>query len=345
MDNMKYEIWRTFPSPQAEAAWRGLIGRLDLPSHYNAPEYFLEPFWIGKRPFAVLAFEAGQAVAVLTGIHEGDEVVCGLPTRPQIAIDPKQNVNAALDALLRGLFEEARTEKLISVYTWASLELQRFAARGFRRREFQGCVVLDLSQEPNALFQQFSKNRRRGIRFAETHGVAVRVAEDREDLRRAYDVYLQWRGTGRKNIKGERRAFDDFEAAHKLQENRRLFMAELSGKVIAIDMFRFHSAGLIEYAGNCSLDEILHLKPNDLLQWKAIEWACSQGLRRLSLGGADLFHRQFGGSVVPIARYRIDRTLLRQHDLQEMVTDTARRTFHKLPCSAQQKVRRALGKE
>jgi hypothetical protein len=343
-EHMKYEIFREFPPPQAEAAWHDLLGRLDLPSHYNAPEYFLEPFWTGKRPFAVLAFEGSRAVAVLTGIHEGNQAICGLPTRPQIAVDPNADVNAALGALLRGLFEEAGTEKLITLYTWPSLEHRHFAKQGFRRHEFQGCVVLDLTLGPEALFQKFSKNRRRGIRFAETQEITVRIADNEEDLRRAYDVYLQWRGTGRKSIKGERRAFDYFEAAHKLQNNRRLFIAESSGRVIAIDMFRFHPAGLIEYAGNCSLDDFLRLKPNDLLLWKAIEWACSQGLRRFSLGGADLFHRQFGGSVAPVVRYRLDRTLLRRHDLQEIVVDAARRTFHKLPPSAQQKVRRALGK-
>jgi lipid II:glycine glycyltransferase (peptidoglycan interpeptide bridge formation enzyme) len=94
-------------------------------------------------------------------------------------------------------------------------------------------------------------------------------------------VYLHWHGTKRKNIKEERRTFENFETAHQLQNNRRLFLAELSGRLIAIDMFRFHPVGLIECAGNCSsLDEFLHLKPTDLLQWKAIEWACSQGLRR-----------------------------------------------------------------
>jgi hypothetical protein len=342
---MKYDILHTFPSARTEAAWRGLIGRLELPSHYNAPEYFLEPFWSGKQPFAVLAFQEHQAVAVLTGIHEGDQLICGLPTRPQIAVDPKADLNTAVDALLQGFFHEAGAAKLLTVYSWPSLELRQFAARGFRSRELQGCVVLDLSRGPDALFQQLSKNRRRGIRFAETQGITVRIGKDEKDIRRAYEVYLQWHDTKRKSIQEERRTLENFEAAHKLQSNRRLFMAELSGKVIAIDMFRFHSAGLIEYAGNCSLDEFLHLKPNDLLLWKAIEWAFGRGLRRFSLGGADLFHRQFADSVVPIVRYRLDRTLLRKHDLQEMAVDSARGAFRKLPPSAQQKVRRVLGKQ
>jgi hypothetical protein len=98
---------------------------------------------------------------------------------------------------------------------------------------------------------------------------------------------------------------------------------------------------LFESAANCSLDEYLHLKPNDLLQWKGIEWACANGLRRHSLGGAHSFLLRFGGEVVPVVRYRKDRTLLRKHDLREMMEDTARKRISPV---MRKKVLRALGK-
>jgi hypothetical protein len=338
---MKYEILHEFPAHRAEAAWRDLVSRLEIPSHYDAPEYFLEPFWDGKQPFAVLALEGDRVVAVLTGIHEGKQVISGLPSRPQIAVDPNTDTIAALEALLQGLFKEAGPAKLLTVYTWPSLELPPFAALGFRRRQLQGNVVLDLTQGAEILFQQFSKDRRRNIRFAEKHGITVRVATEKEDLLRAYDVYVAWRSTERKKVKGECRTFENFETGHRLLKNRRLFLAELSGKVIAINGFRFYSGGLFESAGNSSLEEFLHLKPNDLLQWKGIEWACGHGLRRHSLGGAHPFLARFGGTVVPVLRYQIDRTLLRQHDVREIVADTARKKFRQLPPSMQEKVRRA----
>jgi hypothetical protein len=87
------------------------------------------------------------------------------------------------------------------------------------------------------------------------------------------------------------------------------------------------------------------LKPNDLLQWKGIEWASTQGLRRHSLGGAHPFLTRFGGTVIPVIRYRIDRTLLRKHDLREAVLRIARTKLSQMPPSVQEKVRRALGKK
>lgn len=342
---MSYEIFHEFPVAPADAGWRALLKALELPSHYNAPEFFLEPFWTGKQPFAILALDGHRAVAVLTGIHEGEQVICGLQARPQIAVDRHSDVNTALKALVEGLFKEAEKAKLLTVYSWVSLDLAPFAACGFQSRQLEGNVVLDLTQGSQALFQQFTKDRRRNIRFAEKNGVTVRIATERVDFLRAYEVYLAWRGTQRKTVIGGRRTFENFETAQRLTNNRRLFLAELSGKVIAINMFRFYPGGLFESAANCSLDEFIHLKPNDLLQWKGIEWACAQGLRRHSLGGAHFFLTRFGGTVVPVIRYRLDRTLLRKHDLREKVEDMARKKLRQMPESVQKKILRALGKE
>jgi hypothetical protein len=335
---MRHEIVYQFPPPQVEAVWRDLLNRLEAPAHYDSPEYFLEPFWAGKRPFSILALEGDQAVGVLSGVHERNQVICGLPARPQISVDRNADSTAALEALVQGLFKEAEKAKLLTVYSWPALDLTPFTVRGFRRRQLLGSVVLDLSRGAEVLFQQFSKDRRRNIRFAEKHGITIRMASNREDFLRAYEVYLAWFEAEQKKLGGEPRTFQNFESAQLLTKNRRLFMAELSGMVIAINMFRFYPAGLFESAANCSLSEFLHLKPNDLLQWKGIEWACSQGLRRHSLGGAHPFLTRFGGTVVPVIRYRMDRTLLRKHDLREIVEDTARKRLRRLRSSTKKEV-------
>jgi hypothetical protein len=342
---MRYEILHKFPDVSIESAWRDLLGRIEVPSHYDAPEYFLEPHWTGKKPFAILALEDNHAVAILTGIHDGEQVVSGLPSRPQISVDPKADTAVALETVRQGLLKESGKSKLLTVYSWPALELSAFASRGFRRRQLQGNVVLDLTQGANALFQQFSKDRRRNIRYAEKHGITVYLATNREHFLRAYEVYLAWHDSERKALTGVRRTFENFEAAQLLTRNRRLFLAELQGKVIAINMFRFYERGLFESAANYSFEEFLHLKPNDLLQWKGIEWACAQGLRRHSLGGAHPFLTRFGGTVVPIIRYRMDRTLLRQHDLREAVEHIARTRLQQMSPGVQEKVRRALGKQ
>lgn len=313
---MNFKILHEFPSPEIERAWRECLARVELAAHYDSPEYFLDPLrGEATRPFAVLAMQDNRVSGILTGCHFHKEVLSGLTSRPQICVDDTETT-ATLHALAEGLLAEAKKAELVSVYTWSSMELPPFSACGFRRRELLGSVVLDLTRGADALFREFTKDRRRNIRFAEKHGVEVREAKTDQDINDAYQVYSAWRGTERKKVQGDW-PLRDFEKTVRLTKNRRLFLALFSGKVIAINIFRFFPGGLFESAANSSLDEFMHLKPNDLLQWRGIQWACAQGFRRHSLGGAHEFLRRFGGTVIPIIRYRLDQTLFRRHDIKE----------------------------
>jgi len=332
-----------YPSPELERRWRDCLARIEYPSHYNSPEYFLVPHWAGKRPFAVLAQSQGEVTGILTGLHLGNELSCGLMSRPQICVDPTRDVSATLEALVEGLLAEPGAEDLVTVFTWDSLPLPAFERRGFRCKTLEGNVVLDLSQGAEAVFQQFSKDRRRNIRFAEKNGVEVTMAVSDEDVAAAFEVYSAWRDTDRKVVAGEVASFETFQKAARL-ENRRMFVARVGGKPVAINVFRFFPGGLFESASNASLDEFLHLKPNELLQWRGIQWACEQGLRRHSLGGAHQFLRRFGGTVIPVQRYRLDRTWLRRHEMRESFIKLGRETVEKMPPALGRTVRRVLGK-
>lgn len=329
--NMNFVTVQEYPEPKLESAWRDCLTRVECPAHYDAPEFFHEPYWAGQVPFAVLALEGERVTSVLTGLHQQGQVTCGLPSRPQICVDATCDQAAALDALARGLLVEAKSAGLVSVFTWAHLPLPGFTARGFRSRALTGNVVLDLTQGAETLFKQFPKDRRRNIRFAEKNGVDIAEATTDQDIADAFTVYQTWRNTDRKQIKGPGRSFEVFEKAARLRDNHLTLVARVDGKPIAMNMFRFFPGGLFESAANSSLDEFMHLKPNDLLQWRGIEWACAHGLRRQSLGGSHTFLRRFGGEVIPVCRYRLDRTFLRQHDMKDTLRDVGRETIKRMP--------------
>jgi Acetyltransferase (GNAT) domain len=341
---MTYKILHEFPSRDIEKAWRDYLTRLEFASHYESPEYFLEPLWPGKPRFAVLAFENDKVVGALTGLHNDNNVACGLPARPQIGVDPDANKEAVLATLLAGLLEESRSSDLVSIYTWGFLPLPQFAARGFQRKELQGNVVLDLSQGADAVFKQFPKDRRRNIRFAEKNGVVVSEISTPQDIADAYSVQTAWRDTTRKVVHARKRTLEAYEKVATLKGNRLLLIARVDGKPAAINSFRFHPGGLFESSANSSLDEFIHLKPNDLLQWKGIEWACQHGFRRHSLGGSHPFLLRFGGTVIPILRYRLDRTFLHRHDLRDKMQSAGRKIVRNLPSSIGEKIRTLAGK-
>ena len=339
---MDFKIIHEFPVPDLAHAWGEFLRRVEVPSHYDSPEYFLDPLrGQGTRPFAVLALEDDRVRGVLTGFHLGKEVMSGLPSRPQICVD-SADAAATLTMLAAGLLVEADDAELVSIYTWRSIDLVPFSTHGFRRRQLPGSVVLDLTRGADALFSEFAKDRRRNIRFAEKHGVEVREAASTQDIVDAHAVYTAWRGTARKKVQGDW-SFESFEKTVGLKSNRRLFLATLSGKVIAMNIFRFFPGGLFESAANSSLDQFIYLKPNDLLQWRGIQWACAQGFRRHSLGGAHEFLRRFGGTVVPVIRYRLDRTVLRRHDMKESLRAKAGSLLRSAPPGVEQTVRKLLG--
>jgi hypothetical protein len=342
--NCKPLVLHAFPDSELENAWREFLGRVELASHYCAPEFFKEPFWSGKAPFAVLALDQGRMVGVATGIRVDHEIQCGLPPRPQICIDTTTDRESVELALAQGLLAEANSNSsgLVTVYSWTLLD--SFLRHGFRFREIQGVVMLDLAKGPDALFRDFTADKRRNIRFSIKHGVEVDQATTREDLLEFYNVYLAWRGNQRKEIKGGEIPLATFERAFTLTANRLLLLARHSGKVIAANTFRFYPGGLFESAANHSCPEFIHLKPNELLQWRGIEWACCHNLKRHSLGGMHPFLKGFGRTLAPIYRYRRDRTWLKRQDFWETVSDLGRGWLKKMPKSVEQKLRRALGK-
>ena len=341
---LKYEVLHSFPPPDLEAAWRAGLTQVEFPSHYNAPEFFLDPLRLGRDPFAILAFDGQSVVGVLTGAHWGEQVVCGDMTRPQICFSTSVNPMAAGDVMARALLSNAGSAKLVSVYTWSDTPLEAFKRYGFRVREFEGAVVLDLTQGPDALFKHFEDNRRRNIRFAIKRGVEVFQATSREDVLTYYEIQTRWRQTSRKRIVYSEFPLDRLEQRYRLRGNIRLFLARYAGKAIAGSTVRFCPGGLLESANNASLDEFLHLKPNDLLLWRVMEWAWSKGFRCYSLGGAHPFLRRYGGTVVPIQRYRLDRTWLRRHDIREAVVAFGHESLRRMPSPVEKSVRRLLGK-
>lgn len=339
-----FQIVRQFPNPNLELAWRDCLDRVEAPAHYNAPEFFYEPMQPSeKNRFAILATLGSRVTGILTGSHVEEQIACGQISRPQICADPTADVESTQDALAQGLLAEARESKLLTVYSW--FPLRNFTRYGFRELELEGVVVLDLSRGSDQLFRELDKKRRNCIRSAMRNEIEIFEASTEQDLAAFYSVYSRWFVTPRKKIDGQKLPFDFFQQRFHLYENVRIFLARFSGEIIAGVTLRFLPGATVEYSSNSSLDAFLNLKPNDLLLWNAIEWACREGFRRFSLGGAHRFLREFGGTVTPIYRYRLDRTFLRRHDRKESLMTWGRTKLRHMPAPLETAVRKIAGKQ
>ncbi|HKQ51352.1 MAG TPA: GNAT family N-acetyltransferase [Pyrinomonadaceae bacterium] len=329
---MNWTILHDFPGPELEQKWREFLTRADFPTHYASPDYFREPFFAGLEPFVVLALEGDQVVGALSGTHHGGRIECGMQWRPQIACDPA--ADRAGVGLLEGLMREAARSKLIEVHAWEPMPAWR--AHGFRELEQEAVVMLDLTAGSEALFKQFAGTRRTDIRKAIKSGLEVSEATTPEDFAAFYEIHRDW--SLHKGFTPTPSA--QLQRALEQRDSRRLFLARHEDRVVAGTIVRFTRGGIVEYAANCSTPESLRLKPNDLLQWRAIEWACGEGFSRYSFGSTHPFVRKFGGQVLNTYRYRLDRTLLRRHEMREGAQGLARRAFQAMPDSVKDRLRR-----
>jgi hypothetical protein len=241
------------------------------------------------------------------------------------------------------LIREGGDAKLLTAYAWSSAPLKGFERHGFRSRQLEGDVVLDLTQGSEAILRQLNAKAREGIRRSMKTGVEVFQASSREEILAYYQIRSEW--NRRKGFDHQLAPWDRFEQRYRLQSNIRLFLAKYNEKIIAGNTVRFFPGGLVEDANNASLDEFLRLRPNDLLMWRVIEWACAEGFPRFSLGAAHSFLMKFGGTVSPINRYRLDRTWMRRHDLREALLEFGRENLRKFPVPVENAVRKLVGKD
>ena len=102
-----YHILHNQPGGIIEGSWRACLAQSDFPTHYTAPEYFLEPLLRRRKPFAILSLAGEQVTGVLTGIHQGVHVQSGLSVRPQIAFSRHADRSRVVTNLVAGLVVEA----------------------------------------------------------------------------------------------------------------------------------------------------------------------------------------------------------------------------------------------
>ncbi|MFZ1699217.1 MAG: GNAT family N-acetyltransferase [Pyrinomonadaceae bacterium] len=313
---MKARIFKAMPDAGVINRWERFLADADLVTHYTSPGYFTDPFVDGER-FAIFAEDENEEYCgLMTGVCRQGIVTSGLFSRPQTAFRTGQDKAEIARTLADGLEEVCERPELVEIYSWGSVD--SWSAEGFSERqsgESNSVAVLNLSDGADAVFSGFSQSRRSDIRKAIKAGILepIKELETEQELAELYEIHRGW-----KERKGqEPDTLEQMRFAMNDREYRRTFITKVDGRVVAGSLYRFCTGGVVEYAANFSLPEFQKLRPNDLLGWHAIQWACGAGLKKFSLGGSNLFLRRFGGEVVNTYRYRRDNSPLRMHDLRE----------------------------
>ncbi len=144
-------------------------------------------------------------------------------------------------------------------------------------------LILDLKGGEEAVLAALPKTTRYQIRLAERRGVQARVARDDVDVQKFAALMA---------TTGERAGFavrspgyyHDVLRLFRERGQAELLLAELDEQLIAgVMVFAFGPEGVYMYAA--STNDHKEASPNDLLQWRAIQWCIKKGCARYDLWG------------------------------------------------------------
>ena len=337
----EYLVVTSEPDDEVLERWENFLSNSNFATHYVTPDFFSDPFVGTGERFIVLATKDLHIDAVLSGLRQGKSISAGLSVRPQVAFRDGIDRASAAEALIAGLAEFDSSHELVNLYSWDCIDgLDRLGYEHEICRGADQVVMLDLSKGADGLYKEFSERRRTDLRKTiRQDKICVKQLETDVELAELYEIHKQW--NRRKENKPEE--FDAFKTMLSAKY-RATFLAVHEGKIIAATYLRFCKGGVVEYAANNSLEEFQKLRPNELLGWRAIEWACSAGFKHFSLGASHPFLTRFGGKVVAAHRYRLDRTLFRRHKNRERASRFAVNAYLSLPDSVRQRLKTAVAK-
>ncbi|OGO23738.1 MAG: hypothetical protein A2144_05175 [Chloroflexi bacterium RBG_16_50_9] len=149
-------------------------------------------------------------------------------------------------------------------------------------RNYHLLYILDLESNADTLNSRFHDSVRRGIRQAEKRGVTVRLTRTEADLDIFYRLHVDTRK--KLGVPPQPHAFFKALFRHVISQNLGFTgLAESEGKVIAGVVFLNHKDTLY-YKFNASDENQLQKRPNHLVTWKAILYACANNYKHLDFG-------------------------------------------------------------
>lgn len=258
----------------------------------------------GYRPLAITKSDArGRVVAGLPVVdhpRSGGRHLVGLPFTdycPPLARSPRD-----LESLSRALLDWHRKTPASKIIVHGPLT----AARGIHLVARAVRHVLPLGR-PSAEVLQSIKGGQvpRAIRKAQREGLRARISRSPADLDTFYRLHLQTRRRLGVPVQPKRflESIWDTIIARDLGF---VVFADRGSEPVAAALFLTWN-GTIIYKFGASDHRYWQLRPNNLVMWTAIEWACSGGYDRLDLGRSDLdnrglrdFKSRWGSTEVPL---------------------------------------------
>jgi len=141
--------------------------------------------------------------------------------------------------------------------------------------------ALNLKESPIDIWNRISSNKRKNVKKAEREGVIVENSRSEEDFQSFLSL---WKATAtRANFDPKLKEVEEVGRAFRQKGSGRVFLAKWKHRDIAGTFIINHAdTAYCRYAG--SIEGSWSARPNDIVHWKAMEWACEQGYSWYHMG-------------------------------------------------------------
>jgi CelD/BcsL family acetyltransferase involved in cellulose biosynthesis len=165
--------------------------------------------------------------------------------------------------------------------------------------------TLALEPDPERVFQRSRRDSRQSIQRARRDGVDVRLTRSRGDLDAFYRLHVQTRR--RLGVPVQPRHFMDDLWARVIEPGLGFAVIASAGTTPISGAIFLAWNGRVIYKYSASDAAYRKLRPNKLVVWTAMEWACRNGYREFDYGKTDFvdeglrdFKRSFGSLEIPL---------------------------------------------
>lgn len=159
--------------------------------------------------------------------------------------------------------------------------LNIFLNEGYHPFPFR-TIIIDLRKPLDLIWSALDKKARWGVRKAERMGLRAKVADTWQEWEEYYHLHT----LHSREKQYPARPLNFFEEMFKLHDKdmSRLFLAESGKKLVAGSLFLVYNSNMI-FLQNAWLDSFRKYNPNNLIQWKSIEWAKENGVEAYDING------------------------------------------------------------
>ncbi len=177
-----------------------------------------------------------------------------------------------------------------------------------KARHYNLYYLLQLEKDTENLSRRMHHSVRRGIKQAEKRGVSVRLTRNMEDVERFHRLHV----TTRKKLGIIPQPYAFFKSVYNHLISRNLgftVMADCEGKTVAGVVFLAYKDTLY-YKFNASDENYLTRRPNHLVTWEAVRYACENGFNYMDFGrcapeeaGLRVYKQRWGAKEIDLPYY------------------------------------------